>query len=65
MASNARQKAYDNQKGVEVSLPGGGTKNLKTGKVTYPPMKMPPPVSPQKADKMARDLIAEIKKKGK
>jgi hypothetical protein len=54
--------------GLEISLPGGGTKNSKTGKITPPkPKKMPAPtqMTPQQYDALLRKALAEAKKKKK
>jgi hypothetical protein len=52
-------------RGLEISLPGGGSKNSKTGKVTPPkPKKTPAPVvmTPKQYDAMLKKVLADIKK---
>jgi hypothetical protein len=54
--------------GLEISLPGGGTKNSKTGKITPPkPKKMPAPtqMTPSQYDALLRKVIADMQKKNK
>jgi hypothetical protein len=51
--------------GFEISLPGGGSKNSKTGKITPPkPKKTMGPVvmTPQQYDVMLKKVIADMKK---
>jgi len=52
-------------KGFEISLPGGGSKNSKTGKITPPkPKSTPAPVvmTPRQYDAMLKKVIADMKK---
>lgn len=52
-------------KGLEISLPGGGSKNSKTGKITPPKAKKTPaPVvmTPKQYDAMLKKVIADMKK---
>jgi hypothetical protein len=52
-------------RGLEISLPGGGSKNSKTGKITPPkPKKTMGPVqmTPQQYDAMLKKVIADMKK---
>jgi hypothetical protein len=51
--------------GLEISLPGGGSKNSKTGKITPPkPKKTSSPVvmTPKQYDAMLKKVVADMKK---
>jgi len=51
--------------GFEISLPGGGSKNSKTGKITPPKAKSTPaPVvmTPKQYDAMLKKVISDMKK---
>jgi hypothetical protein len=52
-------------RGLEISLPGGGSKNSKTGRITPPkPKKTPAPVvmTPKQYDAMLKKVLADMKK---
>jgi hypothetical protein len=52
-------------KGFEISLPGGGSKNSKTGKITPPKSKStfsPVVTTPKQYDAMLKRVIADMKK---
>ena len=54
--------------GLEISLPGGGSMNSKTKKITPPkPKKLPTPtkMTPQQYDAILRKALAEAKKNKK
>lgn len=53
-------------KGLEIALPGGGSKNSKTGKITPPkPKKTPKPTqeTPAQYEARLKKALAEAKKK--
>jgi len=55
-------------KGLEISLPGGGSMNSKTKKITPPkPKKTPAPtqMTPAQYDALLRKALADAKKKAK
>jgi ribosomal protein S30 len=54
--------------GLEISLPGGGSVNSKTGRITPPkPKKLPTPLqeTPKQYDARLKKAIADAKKKPK
>jgi len=56
------------KKGIEITLPNGGTKNSITGKITPPkPKKMPAPtqMTPAEYDALLKKVLADLQKKNK
>jgi hypothetical protein len=52
-------------RGFEISLPGGGSKNSKTGQITPPKSKStfsPVVMTPKQYDAMLKKVIADMKK---
>jgi len=52
-------------RGFEISLPGGGSKNSKTGQITPPKAKKtfsPVVTTPKQYDAMLKRVIADMKK---
>lgn len=55
-------------RGLEIALPGGGSKNSKTGKITPPKAKTPPKptqMTPAQYDAQLKKALAEAKKRAK
>ena len=55
-------------KGLEIALPGGGSKNSKTGKITPPKPKKtagPTQMTPAQYDALLKKALAEAQKKAK
>jgi hypothetical protein len=52
-------------RGLEISLPGGGSKNSKTGKITPPKKKIPAPTqeTPAQYEARLKKALADAKKK--
>lgn len=64
-ASKPKPKPKAKPKGLEISLPGGGSKNSITGKITPPkpkPMPTGPSISSKQYDAQLRKVIADMKK---
>ena len=59
MAAKPKKKPTVKPKGLEISLPGGGTKNSITGKIT--PKKVTPKPVPMKTIS-SKDYDAQLKK---